>query len=457
MSGIWKLEQLKRWIEAKLGNEQGDEYDDGLDDDEQDDDLFDDGDEQDGDEGGEGGSGDEGEGSEQGEGEGEGDGEGDAEGGEADGDGKGGSTGEGGEGESNPEEGSNGRGKGGGKPLDPRDFANLDRLPKEALRDPNVTAKNVDGEASTPMGDEKQKPVIVLDPVEQPVGSVNGAQGTASVLEWNQKLKTIRVAALRLALRRLMQRSDFAGREGGLRSGRLSGRGVNRLLAGSENVFERRYEVEGENVAVSLLLDKSGSMSGPKMRQAADVALLIGETAQNAGAKLEVTAFSSAFDAEARNVLLGNLVEETGKDAYHAAKGDAWLYAEASAVYVIKAFTQTIGHLRRMYTTVAHMSSGGTHDASALKWAAARLLKQDANRKILFVIADGEGDNDAVFKHVVDEIEKQGVIVIGIGIGCDRTFTRRFTYATAINSPSDLCSKAFGMLIGTIAKAKGIA
>jgi cobaltochelatase CobT len=297
---------------------------------------------------------------------------------------------------------------------------------------------------------------VIMDSIEEKIEPMDAVSGTQSTQVWAQTLRKIRAGGLRLTLRRLLQRSDYAGREGNLREGRL-GRGVARLLNGAENVFDRRYEVDGESVAVSLLIDRSGSMGGQKMEQAAIAALLIGETAQNAGAKLEVVAFDSHYDAVTQGALSQTMMDET--QSYGEINGGGkWLLAPPSAVYVCKSFAQSIGHLRRMFTTMRRMANGGTHDASALEWAGKRLLKVDANRKIVFVIADGIGDQTAVFRHVVNGLEQKGVIVIGIGIGCNpKKFSERFTYSVAINDVNDLCAKAFGLLIGTIAKARGIA
>ena len=344
------------------------------------------------------------------------------------------------------DDGEAGAGKGGGKPLDPKDFDNLDNLDNSEIHCPEPTVQNEEGESSTPKG-KQSRPTVVRSPGVYPILPSSPEAGTRSTREWQRVLRTIRASALRLSLRRLMQRSDFAGRESGLRSGRLSARGVNRLLNGSENVFDRRFEVEGENVAVSLLIDRSGSMKGASMVNAATVALLIGETAANAGARLEVVAFDS--DSSDDNVLTETLFKEAGRNGF--------LFASASAVYVCKAFNQTIGHLRRMYSTMTRMANGGTSDASALQWTGDRLVAQAANRKILFVICDGCGDNTPVFRSVVDKLEAKGVIVIGIGIGCwAELFLPRFQYATVINGASELCSKAFGMLVATIAKARGL-
>jgi len=451
---IWKLAVLKRWF----GDQQPSEGDDAQD--------WDD-DAEDGDEGEEGdgegsdAEGEEGEG-EEGEGEG-GDGEGDAEGegeeGDADGEG---------EGEGDPDgEGkgeSDGRGLGGGKPLNPDDYKNLNSLTDDQVRNPEPTVKNEVGESSTPDDAEAGKPPIVIcDPVVFPILPVSPYEGNVSTQAWQGFLRTSKVSALRLALRRLMQRSDSSGREGGLRQGRLSQRGITRLLSGADNVFERRFQEEGESVAVTLLIDRSDSMRGRgKMQQAADVSLLLAETASNAGARCEVIAFDSARD-EQNDVEQGLFEDVTGRKSYSHREvllkrvDGAWMWGAPSAVYVCKSFAQSIGHLRRLYTTMRNMADYGTADASALKWAGARLLKEGANRRILFVICDGMGDTDETFRHVVTGLEKQGVIVIGIGIGCTPTmFCRRFTHAVAIENVADLCGKAFGLLIGTIAKARGL-
>jgi len=365
---------------------------------------------------------------------------------------EGGTTGDG--------EGEKGRSTSKDGKLDPNALVNMDNVPHDEIHNPEPTVANEAGESSTPTAHDRQGtiPIVVMDPIVSPFHKVDATTGAASVAEWTQMLRSVRVSALRLALRRLMQRSDTQGRVGGLRSGRLSGRGVTRLLMGAENVFERRYSQRGEDVAVTLLIDRSGSMAGQCIEQAAVTALLIGETASNANAKLEVVAFDSVYSGEAREALEDTLRTETRTaDRWDHGRNTRWGYAEASDVSICKSFSEPIGKLRRLYTTMRRMSQGGTNDASALKWTGERLAKQPAKRKILFVIADGIGDHVNVFRHVVTEIEKQGIIVIGIGIGCNASFTERFTHAVAINKPDDLCGKAFGMLIGTIAKAKGFA
>jgi cobalamin biosynthesis protein CobT len=456
---LWKLEQLKRWWEQKQRGKDDDEgepqdSDDGDDEgagSDEGDDAPQDGDEGADDEGG----GDEGEGDDEGS---DGDEGGNPDGGgdEGEGEGKGDDDGDGGdEGEGDDDgEGGDAQGNAPGR-LNPADFEHLEKLTNDDIRDPNVHVENEAGESSTPTGDDVAKPVIIIDPHVVEVPKPSPTSGDYSNREWLKTLKGIRAATLRLALRRIMQRSDYSEREGGLRSGRLSGRGINRMLNGSVNVFERRHEQDGENVAVSLLIDKSGSMAGAEMRAAADTALLLAETAQNAGAQVEVIAFDSTYSGE-KGKLEEALAKDTGTSVAVGRHEEQWLLGDASQVYVIKSFANHIGHLRRMYVTMRSMASGGTHDASALKWAGERLLRQPAERKILFVIADGAGDSAAVFRHVVTELEKKDVIVIGVGIGCGRWFNDRFTHAAVISDVNELCSKTFGLLIGAIARARGL-
>ncbi|UDF05076.1 hypothetical protein [Asticcacaulis sp. AND118] len=79
----------------------------------------------------------------------------------------------------------------------------------------------------------------------------------------------------------------------GHRSGRLSSPSLHRLSTGDDRVFRRKHVHESKAVAVTLLIDLSGSMHGQKCRTAIESAWGFSQVLDNLKIKHEIIGFTS--------------------------------------------------------------------------------------------------------------------------------------------------------------------
>ena len=214
----------------------------------------------------------------------------------------------------------------------------------------------------------------------------------------------------------------------GQKSGTLSGRSLYRLKMKDvggvrERVFHRRILNKSKDVAVTVLVDLSGSMGsfgGPKARAAvAAVAHLHDVISKQLNIPLEVLGYSETTMANSANdVGIGVIFQQFGK----AVPND-----------------RIIEGMRK-----AMAFNGCNRDGETLLWARERLLARKSSRHIMIVISDGQpkarsGRDVAGFtKDVVKQIEREGMIdLYAIGL---RTDSVRYFYSQykVINEPDEL-------------------
>ena len=161
----------------------------------------------------------------------------------------------------------------------------------------------------------------------------------------------------------------------------------------NRRVFRKKYEADLLDTSVSLLVDMSGSMNGPKVVHATKSAMLINHVISNVlRVNTEILTFSEDY---------------------------------GTIVGVIKPFSIRATD-EQIYSRFDDFTSRmwGNADADAINFAYDRLLQQQTKRKVLIVLSDGSpadgiGDTDPYYalKYVVQHIEEQKrADIIGIGI-----------------------------------------
>jgi cobalamin biosynthesis protein CobT len=195
-------------------------------------------------------------------------------------------------------------------------------------------------------------------------------------------------AKLRYEVKRLFENTATESFERNLKNGRLNVRALTRHSI-SDTLFQRRYEEEGIDSAVVILLDVSGSMydyitrfnKKPIMRMAsaAPVCVALLETLSAA----QVATALVTFD-DYTSVL------------------KPWSMNYRKAVPLLE-------HIEGM---------GGSDDATALSHVHHMLYKRPEQRRICFVLTDGQGDIENA-KAQVASAARLGITTIGIGINAD--------------------------------------
>jgi nitric oxide reductase activation protein len=196
------------------------------------------------------------------------------------------------------------------------------------------------------------------------------------------------------------------------KAGALNVKALPSLAVGSDRVFKRRDEVEGVDSAVVILLDNSNSMydnetnatTGKRecyMDHAVPAVVAIHQAVKAAGGEVLVAAFGRTV-----------------------CKVADW---SAPTVKVAKSLERV-------------PDNGSTNDAAAIRFCGDLLLKRSEERRILFVLTDGEGDGQMARANV-DTLERLGVTVIGIGIGLDVSGV--YPNNVRVNDATSLASASF--------------
>ena len=213
--------------------------------------------------------------------------------------------------------------------------------------------------------------------------------------------------ALRSRLARLVQASKLkrscAGRLGRL----VDHRTLHRLPAGDPRVFRRKEEKRAINTAVIVLLDRSGSMSGPRMELARKTVLALADVL---GTIPGISVSTGAFP---------------GKEG---------------AVVSMTPFGQTASQTKENYAMTAN---GGTPLAQALGWARVQMAVRQEQRKILLVATDGQPSNPGLVKALLGRMETEGVELMGLGILDQGTSRHYFAKHRTVQSLSELPTAVF--------------
>jgi Mg-chelatase subunit ChlD len=224
-------------------------------------------------------------------------------------------------------------------------------------------------------------------------------------------LKNVPVPArLRYEVRRLFENSGFCEFTRNRKAGVVNVHALPSVAVGSERVFKRRLDIEGVDSAVVICLDVSGSMFEergtkhelpPLIGPAVQTCRALLETLDGAGVKTAVLCFGTVLS-------------------------------------VPKGFDKNAKRASEMLGKVS--SGGGTNDYAALRHAHQMLALRRENRKIVFVITDGQGKPNAV-KQQVSSGKAMGITTVGVGIQFD--VSDIYGQAVLVQDISDLGNASF--------------
>jgi len=213
-------------------------------------------------------------------------------------------------------------------------------------------------------------------------------------------------ARLRFEVKRLFDNTDTSNYNLNQKAGKINTRTLKTIPSGNVNLFKRREEIEGIDSAVVIVLDVSNSMFHYDINQS-----LISPAVQACAALLDTL---SAAHVNTAVVTFGD---------------------NAS---VVKKFGTPFK--RSLPLLQAVKGAGGTNDFFALRYAHDMLLGRREERKICFVITDGDGNRAAV-KQQANAGRNLGITTIGIGIFNDISAT--YGQGITINDITDLGTATF--------------
>lgn len=227
-----------------------------------------------------------------------------------------------------------------------------------------------------------------------------------------------------------------------LKTGSLHNSGLHRVplnIPGySERVFKKVKKNKTLDVAVSLLIDLSGSMSGSKYKHACIAANLMQHALGNVlHVPVEVLGFSTEYSSEECIEVPQHVIFREFKDR-----------------------TVSTQDMERYFDQAYRDTMMNNLDGEAVVWAHDRLKVRDEPRKLLVVFSDGSpcahhsGDLDWHLKSVVKAIHKQGKVeVVGVGLSSP-SVTRYYPNNIVIDYPEEIEVKLLNLLKNMIVKGK---
>ena len=228
-------------------------------------------------------------------------------------------------------------------------------------------------------------------------------------------------AAIRHALRTKVLAETKTRIRRGLEEGDLDGNALFQIPTGtSTRVFQAATKGRSTRTAVTFLVDNSGSMGGAKIDEAKKAAVALNEALYRLpGISTEILGFTYGYP-----------------DQCHHRIGKSFRDRDASGV-------------------MGFCAGGGNADGSAVRWAARRLLAQQADRRILIVLSDGwptdgSSNPEVDLRAAVEAATKHGVETFGVGV-MDNSVSRFYPKFVVIHDARDLTGtvlKALADMIG---------
>ena len=235
------------------------------------------------------------------------------------------------------------------------------------------------------------------------------------VVRYSQVKKSISgtVGTVRRKLERVLTAMARTSWENKKRSGKLDvRRNVAKIVNYKTNIFRRKVEQVDLNTALTMLIDFSGSMHGEgKISMAQQITIAVAEALAPVGVPLEVLGHKTTWGCNAKN----SHKVVSGKTKYGR--------EDSIIMYQIKAFEDSLAACRGTLGMIDSWAGGANADGDAIIWAAKRLLEQPEDRKVLFVLSDGQpaysSQSRCIHQYTRDAVEWckfRGIDVMGLGM-----------------------------------------
>lgn len=211
-------------------------------------------------------------------------------------------------------------------------------------------------------------------------------------------------SGLRFTLSGVLQSEKHTKRSFRRQGARLATQRIPMISLGEQNLFvKRNVRTKAVNTAVSILLDASSSMRDGLM-------------------------FPAQMSALSLSVALDGIKDVSNEVSFFPCG-----IGEDRSLKVIKSFAE---NARTVSGRFAIQPSGNTPTANALWSAVYRLVQRKEERKIVFVLTDGESNDADALRDVLQRCESSGIECVGIGI--KTSAARDFPVNIRIDNVSDL-------------------
>jgi Mg-chelatase subunit ChlD len=240
-------------------------------------------------------------------------------------------------------------------------------------------------------------------------------------------------------IERAMASQSHVIRTPGHKTGKLHAPSLFRVTQGDPRVFSQRQEHVSKDTAVSLVVDNSGSMGGPKMKLGMIASYALSSTLDRVKIAHEVIGFTTGGYW---NGVPDSIRRAMADDAAKA--GINWDRMTPIIMPIYKSFEERITatvKARFAYMMNAQAGLNGNVDGESLQYAAERLLKRPEKRKVMLVLSDGQpaGSHKSGphLSHVVKDLERFGIECVGIGI-LDDSVKKFYPKYTVLRTVEDL-------------------
>lgn len=273
----------------------------------------------------------------------------------------------------------------------------------------------------------------------KPAALMRGKQYQEEAQELEESVTEV-IGLMQKGLERALASRARAFWDNGRRSGVINGAALSRTAVGDDRVFRKRIDTIKQEVAVTLLVDASGSMCGGRIYAATQAAYAFAMTLERLGVPCEVIAFTArgpfpatsgfnAADAELRRRL-----------------GHGYGRHLKIEMPILKSFGEKM--TPQVKQNFPWMYSGydlyENPDGECVLYAGERLAARKERRKVMITLSDGEpmcpGERKLQFEHLrgtIARLGKAGIECIGIGIQTDAV-KRFYPKSIVLNKVSDL-------------------
>lgn len=319
--------------------------------------------------------------------------------------------------------------------IDITDGLNWDAIDKEAANDFDAALSKVITQST--IDSAKTAPYLVYSKENDVIEPLHvGREYQPAMFTALAEAVEHMVGPLQKDLERAISARSASVWEAGLRRGRLNPSSLSRLASGDDRVFRKRHDSTSKDVAVSLVIDMSGSMGGQKINLAAQSAYALSQVLERLNISHEVICFTTREPH-------GN---ESQLRADEAKMGRRFTRAEGLYMPIIKDFKErTSSVIKSRFGWLPNTRCMQANvDGECVEIAARRLLARREKGKVMIVLSDGEPagscDRDVLMRHLKDTVTavtKAGVNVVGIGIQSSAV-SKFYPKHVVINNVSEL-------------------
>jgi cobalamin biosynthesis protein CobT len=262
------------------------------------------------------------------------------------------------------------------------------------------------------------------------------------------------VSTIKRKMARSMLSSNVSRWAGDKTRGKINPRAVFRVPLGtSKRVFRQKVQSEDFNTVVEIMVDHSGSMSGPRLSLAGRTVAVLGEVLNQLSVPFSVTGFSTGDWDEASNRKRGAPPEAR---KMYTRWGNLW-------IGVYKDYNESWAKAAPRVMQMVRNERANTYDGESLRWGTQRLLRRSEKRKILFWLNDGQpcpngGDDSQAHRQYASDCAKdaeKAVELMAVGIQTDAVKQYYKNYVV-VNNLDDLPGVCLNELDALLRKGKSL-